>query len=335
METIEWQSKQASKQKFLVLWRVVKRKVKVTLGRHARFMRASRATIYIKIFCSRSPRKAGMTTSCKAGFTLVELSIVLVIIGLLAGGVLLGKDLIQAAEVRQQISQLEKLETEINTFKIKYNCLPGDCSNATDFLGTTYDGYGIFNGDGNGILNSLNGGNSTFADCMSVIPHNYAVTTSSTEQVQLFHHINASGIGSYFNKTTLTPWGIFLNLPHDVWGTYMLVQCLSDPAWMAITAPAAFTHGTAILIGATAADPNYPYAMDRVAYSMAGAPLFGGQPLQIPSTAARNIDTKIDDAMPLTGKVGVFNDCNRNNHATSYGQIADDCNVSMVKKLWE
>jgi len=42
------------------------------------------------------------------GFTLIELSIVLVIIGLIVGGVLVGHDLIRAAGVRATISQVEK-----------------------------------------------------------------------------------------------------------------------------------------------------------------------------------------------------------------------------------
>ena len=47
---------------------------------------------------------------------------------------MVGQDLINAAKIRQQITQLEQIETQINTFKVKYNCLPGDCANATDFF---------------------------------------------------------------------------------------------------------------------------------------------------------------------------------------------------------
>jgi prepilin-type N-terminal cleavage/methylation domain-containing protein len=43
-----------------------------------------------------------------SGFTIIELSIVLVIIGLIVGGVLVGRDLIKAAEVLATISQIEK-----------------------------------------------------------------------------------------------------------------------------------------------------------------------------------------------------------------------------------
>lgn len=80
---------------------------------------------------------------CRTGFTLIELSIVLVIIGLIIGGILTGRDLIQASEVRATASDIEKLRTAIYTFKNKYNCLPGDCPNALVFFPSA------FNGDGN------------------------------------------------------------------------------------------------------------------------------------------------------------------------------------------
>ncbi len=72
-------------------------------------------------------RKSGETVPC-FGFTLIELSIVLVIIGLIIGGVLVGRDLIRAAAVRGTITQVEKYNTAVNAFRIKYNALPGDIS---------------------------------------------------------------------------------------------------------------------------------------------------------------------------------------------------------------
>src|SRR4051812_42973611 len=77
------------------------------------------------------------------GFTLIELSIVLVIVGLLVGGVLTGNDLINAAKIRATVSQQEKFDAAVNTFRGKYDCVPGDCKNATKF-GFATDG----NGDG-------------------------------------------------------------------------------------------------------------------------------------------------------------------------------------------
>lgn len=95
----------------------------------------------------------------KTGFTLIELSIVLVIIGLIVGGILVGRDMIRSAEMRSLLTDVERFRTAVNTFRGKYNCLPGDCANATDFLGTDSAGCspgggatGTCNGNGNGLI---------------------------------------------------------------------------------------------------------------------------------------------------------------------------------------
>lgn len=74
-------------------------------------------------------------TNCKTGFTLIELSIVLVIMGLVVGGILTARDLIRASELNYIIAQVEKYKTAANTFRIKYGQIPGDITNATQFFG--------------------------------------------------------------------------------------------------------------------------------------------------------------------------------------------------------
>src|ERR1700722_5890685 len=92
-----------------------------------------------------------------SGFTLIELSIVLVIIGLIVGGILVGQDLIKAAEVRAQLSQIEKYNSAVNTFRAKFNAIPGDMAIATAkqfgfVLGTYCDRSVLGYRDGNGLI---------------------------------------------------------------------------------------------------------------------------------------------------------------------------------------
>lgn len=70
----------------------------------------------------------------ESGFTLVELSIVLVIIGLIVSGVFVGQDLIESARARSAITQIEQTDTSVNIFIDKYGQLPGDLANAASLV---------------------------------------------------------------------------------------------------------------------------------------------------------------------------------------------------------
>jgi len=76
----------------------------------------------------------------KDGFTLVELSIVLVIIGLLIGGILVGQSMMETARITKTIKMLGQFDAGVENFKTKYNYLPGDAP--------------MFGGDGNGLIDS-------------------------------------------------------------------------------------------------------------------------------------------------------------------------------------
>jgi prepilin-type N-terminal cleavage/methylation domain-containing protein len=143
------------------------------------------------------------------GFTLIELSIVMVIIGLLIGGILVGKDLISAAGTRAVISQINKYDAAIYYFKGKYGFLPGDYPQATTYLSPiTTNG----NGDNQIYLSNYSlpipfcqmgccpGGN-----CM-LNPTN----VGSTSELPLFwQHLSLAGLieGNFIGATALVVLG--------------------------------------------------------------------------------------------------------------------------------
>ncbi len=88
--------------------------------------------------------------NCKKikAFSLIEISIALVIIGLLTGAVLKGKHLLDSAQLNALLAQINQYKLAINHFTEQYGALPGDYSEASSNIDTA-----LTNGDGNGIVN--------------------------------------------------------------------------------------------------------------------------------------------------------------------------------------
>ncbi|PIR31540.1 MAG: hypothetical protein COV36_08260 [Alphaproteobacteria bacterium CG11_big_fil_rev_8_21_14_0_20_44_7] len=83
-----------------------------------------------------------MNNKDKKGFTLVELSIVLVIIGLLIGGILVAQSMIETTKIQSLTRQIGQFDAAVSTFVDKFNALPGD--------NTLFDATG--DADGNGTI---------------------------------------------------------------------------------------------------------------------------------------------------------------------------------------
>lgn len=206
----------------------------------------------------------------KHGFTLIELSIVLVIIGLIIGGGLVGKDLIDSAKQRSFISQLDRYTSAINTFKLKYNCLPGDCSNAVTFGLGQVSGPGQ-NGDGNGqIRSSL----SEFGGSW----------WQSHEKVNLWFHMASAGlVESGFQGWTSTQ-------PTTVEG---MRNYFPTPA---------------IGVGGANLPAIVPFSMDSK-NGLALVAIYGnpavpdGYSYTLTALEAYNLDQKLDDGLPQTGNI--------------------------------
>lgn len=130
------------------------------------------------------------------GFTLVELSIVLIVIGLLIGGILAGQEMLRSSELNRIISDKDRLGSAMDTFKAKYNAQPGDFRGATDYWGTASggcpqgarSGTQTCNGNGDGIINGAWG----------------CFTASNVESTLVFQHLALAGIiqGSFSGYST-------------------------------------------------------------------------------------------------------------------------------------
>lgn len=119
----------------------------------------------------------------KDGFTLVELSIVLVIIGLIIGSVLVGRDLIRSAEIRSQIKQIDEFKMAVNVFKTKYNYLPGDMPPSL----ASQLGFFTFTGSKVGVSDG-------FVPFISAYGNNDGIINSYGESYPFWSHMGDAGL---------------------------------------------------------------------------------------------------------------------------------------------
>jgi prepilin-type N-terminal cleavage/methylation domain-containing protein len=240
------------------------------------------------LICSQDPRLrgddkkvwAGMTTPRKAGFTLIELSIVLVIIGLLVGGILVGRDLIKAAEIRAQISQIEKYNTAVRTFQLKYSALPGDIAepNASAFGFVTRGSY-AGQGDSNGMLEGHWGGSSWGTIEGSGENPMFWVDLSTANLISGNYNIARPSTSSGITITKTTTPSILDYFPPSKINTNSYVYTWSNSGknyfgLSGVTEINGYSNGGAMAVAST-----------------------------IQVFTSSNIDSKIDDGLPQTGSI--------------------------------
>jgi len=194
----------------------------------------------------------------QSGFTLVEIAIVLVIIGLLLGGILKGQELINSARVRNLADQNSGIQAAYYGFIDRYRQVPGDMpallacqaiGAANMALAAPCAPAATAGGNGNGSLDVV----------------------SYLEASNLWYHLAAAGFiqGAYAGGIT------------------------TDPTYVAATiAPINAFNGRVMLTRTASFVPVPAVPVNRLAY------VFGSQ---IPVKIMRELDVKIDDALPNTG----------------------------------
>ncbi len=114
----------------------------------------------------------------QSGFTLIELAIVLVIIGLLLGGVLKGQELINSAKVKNMASDFKDVQVYIYGYQDKFKALPGDDGQVTSHL--------------TGATLATTGGTVS----NSVIEGKWDSTTNTDESVLFWQHVRLANLAS-------------------------------------------------------------------------------------------------------------------------------------------
>ncbi len=109
------------------------------------------------------------------GFTLVELAIVLVIIGLLLGFVLNGQPLIDSAKVKKMARDFQNIQLYIHGYQDRFKTLPGDDHSADVHIG----GINAANGTRNGLIEGA-----------------WNSSTNGDESCVIWQHVRLAGLSS-------------------------------------------------------------------------------------------------------------------------------------------
>ena len=220
----------------------------------------------------------------RAAFTLIELSIVIVIIGLLVGGILGGQALIRNSGLKAVVSEFQKYKGTVVQFKDQYNGLPGDMANATGY-------WGRMNGNADCATNSG----------AAISSSNGACDGNSNSRIELAGA--AGGVGELYQF-----WRQ-LSLAGFIEGNYTGTSGAGSTfeTLVGINAPASklTPSGWSVYYVGTFGGSNFAYAGTYGHYLGYGRPISGSITVDkaLTPTEAWNIDSKIDDGMSGTGFV--------------------------------
>ncbi len=126
------------------------------------------------------------------GFTLVEIAIVLVIIGLLLGGILKGQEMITQAKIKNAISDFSGISAAYHGYQDRYRAIPGDDPNANTRWATA---PAATQGNGNGVVAGTY--NNAGAVCTAAVE-----ACSWWDHLRRAGFVSGSGVTQPFNAVT-------------------------------------------------------------------------------------------------------------------------------------
>jgi prepilin-type N-terminal cleavage/methylation domain-containing protein len=231
------------------------------------------------------------------GFTLVELAIVMVIIGLLIGGILKGQELIANAKISATVSQLKGLDAALNTFQDKYNGLAGDILSPTTRLP----------GCANTPCNDPGNGDGRYANGAGAAP------ATTDEGVVAFSHLSAadliSGINTSVAETTPT------------FGGYLPAVKAGGGMWLGSSTATGTATGFAGLSG----------SKSYLTLNGTNAAVADGSGAFSPTVAAQ-VDRKLDDGVANTGSAHTT--CNNSGtNAGVYNESVANSSCAMAVRV--
>jgi prepilin-type N-terminal cleavage/methylation domain-containing protein len=225
--------------------------------------------------------------NARSGFSLLEMSLVLVAIGLLAGGVVAGTALIRASELRSVAKEAQQYRVAVGAFKEKYNALPGDMKNATRFWGRADNG--TFAGQCADPVNNVGTGTQTCNGDGNGRVAEWTAGVIYSETFRFWQHLaNAELIGGKFTGI-IGPGGAY----HSKIGVNSPRSKFSPGGWTVEHAPQWYA-GSSIEF-AVAAGQFFEIGAETSGNCTQGA-LFTPE-------EAFDIDKKIDDGRPGLGKI--------------------------------
>lgn len=196
----------------------------------------------------------------------------------------MGRDLIEAARLRNIVSDHQEFQATWNTFKVKYSCLPGDCPNATEYFGEatscpTVDATGTCNGNGDGWVDYS------------------GVATSESHRV--WGHLHYSSLISYqgiadngTGEKPLYDATYFVRAPNDNNAVWLVGSATPAQRWAQIYGNAGNNNFGSTLTGV---------AIQTQTFNSAAQSYLARVPVETSATTFR-IDEKLDDGVPAAGK---------------------------------